>query len=95
MCEFRDTIVPWADPGADTRSEAGVGVLYSPDFTLGTVDFQPIVNVDNGMLASVLENFPAVSAGSVTLTGSGGRPLRVRTARTSRSTAGSPSASRT
>ena len=67
---FATTQIPWAEPGADTRSEAGIGILYSPDFTLGTVDFEPIVNVKDGMLASVLEYFPAVSAGSVTLTAS-------------------------
>ena len=67
---FAYTIVPWTNPGADTRSEAGIGILYSPEFTLGTVDFEPIVNVKDGMLASVLEYFPAVSAGSVTLTAS-------------------------
>ena len=67
---FAYTIVPWTEPSADTRSEAGIGILFSPDFTLGTVDFEPIVNVKDGVLASVLEYFPAVSAGSVTLTAS-------------------------
>jgi hypothetical protein len=67
---FAYTIVPWTDPGADPRSEAGIGVVYSPTFTLGTVDFEPMVNVKDGILASVLEYFPTLSAGSVTLTAS-------------------------
>ncbi len=64
---FAYTIVPWTTPGADTRSEAGIGILYTPKFALGTVDFQPIINVKDGILASVLEYFPTLSAGHVTL----------------------------
>jgi hypothetical protein len=64
---FAYAIVPWTSPGADVRSEAGIGILYSPTFTLGSVDFQPIVDVKNGILAAVLEYFPTLSAGNVTL----------------------------
>ncbi|KQZ85936.1 hypothetical protein ASD56_06585 [Microbacterium sp. Root166] len=67
---FAYTIVPWSSPGADSRSEAGIGVRYTPEFTLGTVDFEPVVAVRDGMLTSVLDYFPTVSAGSVTLSAS-------------------------
>ncbi len=65
MYAFANT--PWSDPGADDRTEAGIGVDYSPDFTLGTVDFEPIVNLQDGMLTSVLNYDPLLSAGGVTL----------------------------
>jgi hypothetical protein len=64
---FAYTIVPWTSPGIDVRSEAGIGILYSPTFTLGTVDFEPVVNLKDGILAAVLDYFPTLSAGSVTL----------------------------
>lgn len=64
---FTYAIVPWTSPGADVRSEAGIGIRYSPTFTLGTVDFQPMVNVKDGILAAVLDYYPTLSAGHVTL----------------------------
>ena len=65
MFAFANT--PWFDPAADARTEAGIGVHYSPDFALGTVDFEPVVNVNDGMLAAVLNYAPIPSIGSVML----------------------------
>ncbi|MCY4726516.1 hypothetical protein NYO98_09515 [Nocardioides sp. STR2] len=64
---FAYAIVPWTSPADDTRGEAGIGIRYSPAFTLGTVDFEPMVNVRDGMLAAVLDYYPTLSAGHVTL----------------------------
>lgn len=67
---FAYTIVPFTEPAGDSRTESGIGIVYSPPFSLGTVRFEPAVNVTDGMLTSALEYFPIQSAGHVTLTAS-------------------------
>ncbi|CAN5299947.1 hypothetical protein BH09ACT6_BH09ACT6_27480 [soil metagenome] len=61
--------VPWSNPASASAAQAGVGIFYTPKMSLGVVDFQPHVNV-NGMLTSVLDYFPTLSAGKVRLSAS-------------------------
>ncbi|MEF2976778.1 hypothetical protein [Subtercola sp. YIM 133946] len=61
--------VPWSAPAQDASAQAGVGIFYSPSFSLGVIHYEPDVNV-TGLLTSSLQYFPTLSAGRVTLSAS-------------------------
>jgi hypothetical protein len=53
-----------ANPGRAQSSESGIGVLYRPAMTLGTIDLEPHVNC-SGTLRTFLDFFPQLAAGHV------------------------------